>query len=145
MVRVDTDKYSVLIRSDYLYALGKLSSSKQERDKLIEDAIESFLRDYPYKKRLDEIQKETSRVRISFLEGHRPDYHMYLEIIRVRDELVTEMDLANRVYPGGSSAPGYDLIAILNTAIRLFLEKNNSEYIEEYHRTVTKPDIVDRV
>jgi hypothetical protein len=146
MVRVDTDKYSVLIRSDYLYALGKLSSSRQERHKLIEEAIEGFLHDYSYEERLKEIEKEGPRVEMSrWSTQRRPEYHMYLEIIRVRDELVTELDLANRFYPGGSNAPGYDLIAVLNAAIRLFLERNNSEYLEEYRRAVTQPDVVDRV
>jgi hypothetical protein len=121
MTRVETDKYSVLIRSDYLYALGKLSRSREERDKLVEEAVRSFLEDYSFGERAKEIKTEMPRLLISFPVGHRPSYHMYLEFVRLSDDLVILMDVANR-YPT-TNTPSYDSLGtVLNTALRVYLE-----------------------
>jgi hypothetical protein len=141
MTRVDTDKYSVLIRSDYLYALSRLSQNRQERDKIIQEAVEGFLKDYPLETRLDEIRTEGPRCRISYPETHQPTYHMYLEFVRLPDHLVELMDIANR-YPGTNRAYG-SLGHVLNAAIRVFLNKNHPEFLAKPVRENIQSDITD--
>jgi hypothetical protein len=128
MTRVEPDKYSVLIRSDYLYALGKLSRDRKERDELIQKAVESFLKDCTFDERAREIRREAPRMRISFPLDHEPTYHMYIEFIQLPDELVEHMDLLNR--DPDTNVRSYRLLGhVLNAAIRVYLEKNHPEYV----------------
>jgi hypothetical protein len=128
MTRVDVDKYSVLIRNDYLYALSRLSQNRRERDELIQKAVESFLEDYSFEEREEKIEAEEPRLSILFASGHKPPYHLYLEFVRLPDDVVELMDIANR-YPI-TNRPAYDSLGtVLNAAIRTFLDKNHPEFL----------------
>lgn len=130
MTRVEPDKYSVLIRGDYLYALSKLSRNRQERDDLIQRAVESFLDDYSFEEREARIRAEAPRVRITWPADAKPTYYMYIEFVRLPDELVGRMDMANRYQI--TNAPSYDSLGtVLNAAIRVFLLKNHPEFLKD--------------
>lgn len=134
MTRVDRNKYSVLIRGDYLYALGRLASTRQQRDKLIQEAVESFVRDYSFDEREKWIRKEQPRVTILFPDGHQPPHHMYLEFVRLPDGLVNRMERASRHPVLGTRF--YDSLGtVLNAAIRLYLRKEHSELLGTDTRT----------
>lgn len=140
MTRVEKDKYSVLIRSDYLYALSKLASNRQDRDMLIQDAVRAFLKQYPFPRREEEIRKEQPRVRMMHSVEFRPTYHLYLEFVRIPDLLVQRMDLENR-HPA-SQTKGYgSLGTVLNAAIRLFLKKKDPTLLEDDAASGTTDEI----
>jgi hypothetical protein len=128
MTRVDRDKYSVLIRGDYLYALGRLAPTRQERDKLIQEAVESFVLDYSFNERAKWIREEQSRVGIMFPAGRQPPHYMYLEFIRLPDGLVNRLERASRHPDFGTQY--YDSLGTgLNAAIRLYLKKGHSNLL----------------
>lgn len=142
MTRVDANKYSVLIRGDYLYALSRLSANRQERDRLIQEAVESFLDDCTFEEREKEIEIEVPRLRILFSPRHKPSYHIYLEFVRLPDDLVALMDIGNR-YPD-SNIPFYDSLGtVLNAAIRVFLKKNHPEFLVDRVRDDPRADLSD--
>jgi hypothetical protein len=134
MTRVERDKYSVLIRSDYLYALGRLASTREERDKLIREAVESFVLDYSLEERAKWIKEEQPRVRISFPVGHVPPHHMYLEFVRLPDGLVKRLEMACR-HPVFETRFYDSLGTVLNAAIRVYLEREHSELLTINHET----------
>lgn len=142
MTRVEPNKYSVLIRGDYLYALSKLSANRQERDSLIQEAVESFLKDFTFEQRVREIRTEAPRMRIAFPLGYEPTYHIYLEFVRLPDDLAQLMDMLNR-YPN-TDVPSYDSLGtVLNAAIRTFLQKNHPEFLVDRVRDEPRPDVTD--
>jgi hypothetical protein len=108
--RIESGRYSALIRGDYLRELGIVRGDR-ERDRCIQEAIEYFLGLPPEERRR---ATTAQRVRITFPEGFEPDYHMWLEIVSIPDELAEK--LAN-------SMAYVDSTKTLNAAIRLWLEK----------------------
>jgi len=121
MTRVEKNKYSVLIRGDYLHELGKLRSNRVERDAIIQEAVEKFLGNYAPEVRERQIDAETPRMTFLHAPGQEPQVYMYFEIINFPDRLLERMEKANRDEVTG--APFYDdLGTVLNTAIRLYLE-----------------------
>lgn len=122
MTRVEKDKYAVLVRSDYLYELGKLSKGdRQKRDELIRQAIELFLTDYTFADQQSKIQEEVPRLRILSRPGQQRPYHMYLELVSLPDILVDRMDLYNQTE--NTNTPTYaPLGTALNAALRVYLQ-----------------------
>lgn len=142
MTRVDANKYSVLIRGDYLYALSKLSANRQERDRLIQEAVEDFLKDYTFEDRAKRIRAEAPGMRIAFPLKYEPAYHIYLEFVRLPDHLAELMDMLNR-YPN-TNVPSYDSLGtVLNAAIRTFLQKNHPEFLIDRVRDEPRADVTD--
>jgi hypothetical protein len=139
MTRIDKDQYSVLIRDDYLYVLSELShGNRQNRNKLIEKAVEEFLKE-PFGMREEVIRKERPRTRITFAEGQRPTHHMYFEFVSMPDYLVQRMDQENR-YPITNSPVSSSLGIVLNAAIRVFLERNHSQLLQDLGRDNPQPE-----
>ena len=129
MTRVDRDKYSVLIRGDYLYNLGRRASTRPERDKLIQEAVENFIVDYTFEERGKEIYEEQPRVGILSSVGHRPNHRMYLEFVKLPDGLVNRLETACR-HPV-LKTPIYDSLGtVLNTAIRMYLTREDTPLFE---------------
>lgn len=128
MERIDTDKYLVLIRDDYLYELSKRSKNRQKRDILIQKAVEDFLGDnYTFEQRRDMIREEEDRVNIMFPADYKPDYHMYIESVHLPDDLVGRMDKKNR---DDFDVPIYEALGtVLNAAIRAYLKKECPDHL----------------
>jgi hypothetical protein len=124
MTRVDKDKYSVLIRSDYIRALSRLAHTRPERDLLIRQAVESFIDDYSFEQKDDWIRQEAPRNRILTSARSQRSYHMYLQFVNLPDSLVKRLERSCRT---PSSKTSYDDLGIvLNTAIRLYLKDKES-------------------
>ena len=130
MTRVDKNKYSVLIRSDYLYQLGKLFSTREERDKFIQEAINHLLENYTFEEISTEIRAEQSLIMKSFPAKREPSYHTYLEFVRLPDGLVAQMKGAGQP-PFMETKSSGSLGIILNTAIRIFLIKKDPSLFKE--------------
>ena len=128
MIRVDTDKYSVLIRGDYLYVLSQLTENRRDRDKVIEKAIECFLKDYTFDQREKEIQGEEPQLRILTAPGSRPSHHMYLEFVHLPDSLVELMKMGDRY---AHAVSHHRLGTFLNASIRVYLNKNYPQYLTD--------------
>jgi hypothetical protein len=144
MTRVGRDKYSVLIRGDYLYALGKLASTRQARDEIIKKAVESFIDDYPFEEKNKWIKEERPRVRVTFSADVHPPYHMYLEFVELPDGLVKRLERACR-HPE-FDRPFYDSLGtVLNVVIRLYLQKEQSELLKKDAESGNEPVSMDHV
>ncbi|AFM26813.1 hypothetical protein [Desulfomonile tiedjei] len=112
MTRVEKGKYSALIRGDYL---AKLPS---DRDKSIQASILHFL-ELPSAQRKEATDKQ--RVHIIFPAEVPPDYLMWLQHIKVPDELVKELE---------GSVKYNDLDRILNAAIKLWLRDKGEQIVD---------------
>lgn len=104
-------KYSVLIRGDYSYALNQLSNNWFDRDKLIKQAIETFLENYTLEQREEEIHRTESQVRIASVPGAKSSYRMFSEFVYRPSNLVERV---TQSYPS--------LDSVLNTALRVYLQ-----------------------
>ena len=110
MNRMESGRYSTLIRGDYLRQLGIVGRDK-ERDRCIQEALEYFLGLSPEERRR---AANAQRVRISFPENFEPDYSMWWEIVSIPDELAEKFE---------KSVAYVNSTKTLNAAIRLWLEK----------------------
>ncbi len=110
MNRMDKEKYSTLIRGDYVEELDNVKRDR-ERDECIREAIEYYL-SLPQEKRRKEAAVQ--RTRISHPENVEPNYYMWLEILSLPDELAERFE---------TSDDFADSTKKLNSAIRLWLKE----------------------
>jgi hypothetical protein len=112
MVQIEPEKYSAMIRGDYLEHLG---GTKEERNRKIQQALKYFL-GLPQKEKRREA--EVQGVRLMRKGGTDPKYTMWLQIISLPDSLA-DCIMNSDLY--------VDADKILNAAIRLWIEKEDEE------------------
>jgi hypothetical protein len=119
MDRIESGKYSVFLRSDYLRELHRIRGSS-ERDFCIQTAILEYLA-LPEDTRYAETERQTIHIAVSV--GVARDYTMVLDTASIPDE-VAERLLQYNVYGG------VDLDKIVNTAIRLWLQARDVQNLK---------------
>ena len=110
MTRIEKGKYSVLIRDDYLARLPS------DRDASIQQAIRFFLGHCSAAKQRAATNKQ--RVHIMRPADANPEFYMWLQHIKVSDEVVEELK---------ESVKYNDLDRILNAAIKLWLRDRGED------------------
>ncbi len=112
-------KYTVMLRDDYLDRIPRVSGSS-DRDKCIQQAIEEYIT-LPEEVRDRETEKQT--MRILYPEEGTPEYLMLVDLVLIPEELIERLTEIED--------PRYrDMDRIINTAIRLWLEKRG---VQEVH------------
>jgi hypothetical protein len=109
MIRMERNRYSALLRADYLKELS-------DKDGEIQAAAENFL-NLPPDLRRDAV--ENQRIDISYWSEEGPaDYQMWLDIFHMPDELISKLQKSYRYD---------DVERILNAAIKVWLREHGKD------------------
>lgn len=134
MTRISKNHYAVLIRGDYLYELGLLAPTKQKRDTLIIEAVDTFMASCTKNEKDEWIKKEQAF--INTVNTINPYTHLviptptptpsYLEFIPLPDTLACRLAKECHYLCGATPAPNPMRLA-LNAAINWWLNERRKE------------------